>query len=117
MTDQQKPPAKFGPFHRKCYDPRENERISNSGQIRGRPRRNIYAGDFPAVKAFDGPLPPGFAGIEFYTDVEPDPWSVPGQPDWSEGRSGVITIERKEIVAIPVIIVRRVDPDANRQTE
>jgi hypothetical protein len=51
-------PARFGPFHRRTYiDPTENEKLSASGQLWGRPRRNIYAGSIPAVKAWDGPLP------------------------------------------------------------
>ena len=77
-----KRPARFGPFHRRLYFAGENEKIAASGEIWGRPRSNIYAGDFPAVKAWAGPLPEGIEGTEFYTDVEPDPWSVPGAPTW-----------------------------------
>jgi hypothetical protein len=61
------------------------------------------------VKAYEGPLPDGFPGTEFYTDVEPDPWSVPGSPEWSEGRPGVITLERKLLVAIEVVVTRQVN--------
>lgn len=104
-------PAKYGPFHRHHRTREENERIVSSGEIWGRPSGNFYAGDFPAVKAWDGALPEGIFGLEFYTDVEPDPTgSRPGWPEWSEGRPGVVTIERKQLVKIQVVISRRRDP-------
>lgn len=102
-------PARFGPFHRRQYFAGENEKIAASGQIWGKPRGNIYAGEFAAVKAWDGPLPPGIVGIEFYTDVEPAPWGVPGWPAWVEGQPGVMVLERRQLVAIPVVVTRRVD--------
>lgn len=103
-------PAQFGPFHRRSApDPQENELISASGQVWGRPRRNYFAGLIPVIKAWEGPLPPGAIGIEFYTDIEPDPSSVPGRPEWSEGRPGVIILERNELVAIPVVVTARQD--------
>jgi RHS repeat-associated protein len=43
----------------------------------------------PKVQAYDGPLPEGARGIEFTTDVEPDPYGIPGQPTWSGPRPGV----------------------------
>jgi hypothetical protein len=58
----------------------------------------------PAVKAWDGPLPLDAVGVEFYTNVEPDPWSIPGWPEWTEGRAGVIILEVGELVAIPVVV-------------
>lgn len=103
-----KRPARFGPFHRRLHFAGENEKIAASGEIWGRPRSNIYAGDVPAVKAWNGPLPDGLSGTEFYTDVEPDPWGVPGSPQWSEGRPGVVAIDRKQLVAIKVVITRQV---------
>jgi len=103
-----KRPARFGPFHRRLYFSGENEKIAASGEIWGKPRSNIYAGDFPAVKAWDGPLPEGIAGTEFYTDIEPDRDGVPGSPSWTEGRPGVVTIERKQLVSIKVVVTRQV---------
>ena len=103
-------PARFGPFHRRSDpDPHENELISTSDQVWGRPRRNYFAGLVPTVKAWEGSLPEHIVGIEFYTDVEPDPWSVPGWPEWSQGRPGVIILERDELVAIPVVVTKRRD--------
>ena len=105
-------PARFGPFHRRTRsDPSENEKVVSSGEVWGRPRGNIYAGLFPAVKAWVGPLPEGFVGFEFYTDIEPDAGRSPDWPQWSEGRPGVRVIERGELVAIPVIVTKRQDPE------
>ena len=105
-------PARFGPFHRRSHhNPSENELIVRSAQVWGRPRGNYFAGVIPCVKAWDGPLPEGYVGIEFYTDIEPDPWSVPGWPEWNQGRPGVITLERNELVAIPVVVTMRHDAE------
>jgi hypothetical protein len=103
-------PAKFGPYHRRSHhNPAENELIVQAGTIWGKPRGNYFAGIVPCVKAWDGPLPDGIVGIEFYTDVQPDPWSVPGWPEWSEGRPGVIVLDSNELVAIPVVVTMRRD--------
>jgi len=56
------------------------------------------------VKAWEGPLPFDAIGVEFYTEVAPDPWSTPEWPEWSEGQPGVIAIEPGELVAISVVI-------------
>jgi hypothetical protein len=103
-------PARFGPYHRRSHHyPEENELITSSGMIWGKPRGNYFAGIIPCVKAWDGSLPEGIVGTEFYTDVEPDPWSAPHWPEWSEGRPGVIILERNELVAIPVVVTIRRD--------
>lgn len=104
--------ARFGPFYRRSgSDSRENESICSSGQVWGRPRRNYFAGLIPVVKAWDGPLPEGVIGVEFYTDIEPDSSSVPGWPEWSEGQLGVIILEPGELVAIPVVVTARQDSE------
>ena len=59
------------------------------------------------MKAWDGPLPAGAVGVEFYTDVPPDPWSIPGWPEWTEGRDGVIVREPGELVAIRVVVTMK----------
>lgn len=105
------PPAAFGPFHRRTnVDPSENEKVASSGEVWGRPPGNIYAGRYPAVKAWRGPLPEGIVGFEFFTDVEPDRGCAPDWPRWSEGSPGVIVLERNELVAISVIVTKRQDP-------
>jgi hypothetical protein len=105
-------PARYGPFHRQCQtNPDEIEKVVASGQLRGRPRGNIYAGLIPAVKAWAGPLPSGVVGYEFYTAIEPDPTSAPHWPEWSEGRPGVQILEVGALVAIDVIVSKRQDPE------
>ena len=52
-------------------------------------------------------MPAGAVGVEFYTDVPPDPWSVPGWPEWTEGQAGVIVLEARELVAIPVVVTMK----------
>jgi len=91
--------------------PEENDAICSSNEIWGRRRRNFYAGLFPAVKAWAGPLPADVVGVEFYTDVPPDPSSVPGWPEWTQGQPGVIVIDEGELVAIPVIVTIRHDAE------
>ncbi len=103
---------RFGPYHRRTRRyPDENRLVEESGMLWGRPQGNFYAGLIPCVKAWSGALPDGMIGLEFYTDVEPDPGSPPLSPEWSEGRPGVITLERKELVAIPVVVTMRRDAE------
>jgi hypothetical protein len=105
-------PARFGPFHRRTHrDPSENQKVSDSGSVWGRPRGNFFAGFYATVKAWNGPLPEDVIGFEFYTDIPPDPGSVPGWPQWSEGQDGVTVIEPGALVAISVIVTRRQDPE------
>jgi hypothetical protein len=105
-------PGLYGPFHRRSFvRPEENEAICSSNQLWGRRRENFFAGLIPAVKAWEGPLPDGVVGVEFYTDVPPDRSSVPGWPEWSQGSTGVIVLERDELVAIPVVVTMRHDAD------
>lgn len=85
--------------------------MAESGEVWGRPRGNVYAGLFPAVKAWSGPLPERMVGFEFFTDVEPDPGSAPGWPLWREGQPGVRVVEKGELVVISVIVTKRQDPE------
>jgi hypothetical protein len=106
------PPGRYGPFHRRSFArPDENEAICASKQLWGRRRENFFAGLVPAVKAWEGPLPDGVVGVEFYTDVPPDESSVPGWPEWTQGSAGVIILDRDELVAIPVVVTIRHDAD------
>lgn len=72
----------------------------------GRPPRNVFASNIPKVKAYEGPLPDGERGIEFTTDVTPDPGCAPSQPVWSGPRDGVIVEDG--FAKIRVTVVRAV---------
>ena len=57
-------------------------------EIWGTPPRKIYRSDTPKVKAYVGSLDDK-KGIEFTTDVEPDPCCPPDQAFWTGPRAGV----------------------------
>ena len=65
------------------------EEIRRTGELRGRPRRQIYASDIPAVKAYVGRLPIGYRGFEFETDTPPDDGCPPHECSWRGPRLGV----------------------------
>lgn len=62
------------------------QRQVESGEIWGRAPR--YS-DAPTVQAYRGALPGNTRGIEFRTDVPPDPGSPPRQAQWTGPRPGV----------------------------
>lgn len=75
-----------------------------SGELWGRPS---ITSDIPKVKAYDGPLPDGVRGIEFTTDVEPDPGCPPGRPEWSGNpnpRPGVVV--EGDVVKIRITVTK-----------
>ncbi len=87
----------------------DNEKVASSGKLAGYAPRNIAQSIFPKVKAYIGHLEDDRTGIEFTTPVEPDAGCPPGIALWSEGTPGVEVLERNELVAIAVTIVRRND--------
>ena len=98
-------PGRFGPYHR-LQSKVWNELMSRTGHIGG---RVPFGGRRPTVQAFEGPLPEDQAGIEFWTEVRPDPGGVPGQARWTLSRPGVLSREGGEVAAIPAKITRRRD--------
>lgn len=60
-------------------------------EIWGQAAQNVYQSDIPKVKAYVGKIPPDKAGIEFTTDVPPDPNTPPHLATWSGDRPGVRT--------------------------
>ena len=60
-------------------------------EIWGKPAQNVYQSDIPKVKAYVGKIPRGKAGIEFITDIPPDPNTPPHLAIWSGNREGVVT--------------------------
>lgn len=100
----------MAPVHYYRYQSAEdNEKVAASGKLAGYAPRNISQSMFPKVKAYIGHLESDRTGIEFTTTVEPDIGCPPGLALWSEGNPGVEMLERNELVAIPVTIVRRND--------
>jgi RHS repeat-associated protein len=82
-------PANLRTYHRlesPSQPPEVARQQVESGEVWGRPPRGS---DIPKVQAYDGPLPAGRRGIEFTTDVPPDPRGIPGQPTWAGPRPGV----------------------------
>ena len=79
----------FGPFFR-LKSPTQTFDVAKlqeqTGEMWGRAPRNS---DIPKVQAWEGPLPEGKQGVEFYTDVAPDTGGAPGRPTWSGPRPGV----------------------------
>ncbi|MGW7531333.1 WXG100-like domain-containing protein [Amycolatopsis sp. NPDC054798] len=64
-------PARYGPYHRlesRTQSAETAKLIEESSQVWGKTPRH---GANPAVQAWNGPLPPGKRGVEFYTDVKP----------------------------------------------
>ena len=83
-------------YHRLVSPSQTKEDIEKqvlSLEIWGRPARNLYQSNIPKVKAFVGRLPEGKKGIEFTTDVAPDPNTPPNWATWSGNRRGVKTEE------------------------
>lgn len=87
-------PGTYGPFNRQESQSQSPEVAllqQISGQLWGRiPRWGL---DQPVVQAYRGPLPEGQRGIEFYTNVPPEPQahSLPNSADWRGPRDGVTT--------------------------
>jgi hypothetical protein len=104
----------YGPFHR-FQTGADNELVSSTGFLGGRPIRNIAQGVLPRVKAHEGPLPPGRSGIEFMTTVEPDKGHPPLTAFWTGPRPGVEVRSDEELALISVRIIWRVD-DATSTT-
>lgn len=75
--------APYGPYHRR-ESPTQTAAHARlqvaSGEVWGRPARGSQ---IPSVKAYVGSLPGGQRGIEFHTEVPPDPGSsTPFEVRW-----------------------------------
>lgn len=67
------------------------EKQLESFEIWGKPAHNFYQSNIPKVKAFVGNLPQGQKGLEFTTNIAPDPNTPPYLATWSGNRPGVKT--------------------------
>ncbi|MDQ1813292.1 RHS repeat-associated core domain-containing protein [Massilia sp. CCM 9210] len=94
---------RFGPYHRLGDSPASIKAIKESGELLGNPSTNYMASPFPKVKAYEGPLPGGRQGFEFYTNVKPDVGHVPGQPVWMPPRPGVTVRNEQAVIACSVV--------------
>ncbi|MDJ0897736.1 MAG: hypothetical protein QNJ55_02915 [Xenococcus sp. MO_188.B8] len=63
----------------------------NSLEIWGKAAQNVFQSDIPKVKAYVGKIPEGKKGIEFTTNIPPDPNTPPHLAYWSGNREGVKT--------------------------
>jgi hypothetical protein len=63
-----------------------------TGEIWGSYNRDMMGGrsPVPSVDAYIGPMPLGVRGVEFITDVSPDPHTPPWLARWTGPRDGVI---------------------------
>jgi hypothetical protein len=95
----------FGPYHRVGDSPEAIKSIEATGELVGNPARNYMTSPFPKVKAYEGSLPEGKRGFEFFTNVAPDPGHVPGQPVWMSPRPGVAERNGQAVIQCSVVKV------------
>jgi hypothetical protein len=76
----------------------------SSQEIWGKPARGS---EMPKVKAYCGPLPTQQRGIEFTTDIDPDPGMPPGFAFWSGPREGVAVKEGFAILRVNALVNRQ----------
>lgn len=84
----------IGTYHRYITPTQTEQDIKmqiESREIWGKAAHNIFQSDIPKVKAYVGKMPQGKSGIEFTTDVPPDPNTPPHLATWSGNRPGVKT--------------------------
>jgi hypothetical protein len=74
-------------------------------EIWGKASQNFYQSEIPKVKAYVGKIPEGKAGIEFTTNVPPDPNTPPHLATWSGDRLGIIT--EGEYAKLKVLTITR----------
>ncbi|MFY9253692.1 MAG: polymorphic toxin-type HINT domain-containing protein [Fuerstiella sp.] len=72
----------YGPFYHSTTDD-VIAKIKESEELWGKAPRNYFGSNFPKAKAWDGPLPAGVNGVEFYTAVKPDTWINKGMVLWN----------------------------------
>ena len=95
-------PARFGPFHHRAQSDEDAFKIERDGELWGWPRMGSST---PQPQAYEGPLPHGAIGIEFYTDVPPRGGSVPGHARWWPTDPGVVLVN-DEYAKIAVVVTR-----------
>ncbi|MGA6136394.1 RHS repeat domain-containing protein [Acinetobacter dispersus] len=88
----------YGPFHRMGDSMESIQSIKGSQQIFGNPPTNFYASDIAKVKAYQGQLPAGKQGFEFYTPVKPNGGGMDGRALWFSPNPGVKIVQDKAVI-------------------
>ncbi|WP_409464318.1 hypothetical protein [Amycolatopsis sp. GA6-003] len=103
-------PARYGPYHRlesPSQSPETARLIEESNEVWGRTPRH---GSNPAVRAWNGPLPPDRRGVEFYTDVKPHFYgSKSGLREWRAAQG--IPVE-DEFAKLEVVVTKNTQAEA-----
>jgi hypothetical protein len=99
----QQPESDSQPVYHRFADRDEVERVKRSGELWGKPPRNIYQSDIPCVKAYAGPLRGYGDGFEFITEVVPR-YSSQYERRWVAGMPGVRV--EGNLAKIPVTVTR-----------
>jgi hypothetical protein len=94
-------------YHRRASPTQTEEdadRQQRTGEVWGTCNRDMMGGrsPLPSVDAYVGPLPPGSPGIEFVTDVPPDPNTRPRFARWTGPRTGVRVEGDYAIIAVRI---------------
>ncbi len=99
------PPAQvYGPFHRlesTTQRPSDAARSAEDSFLWGNTPRSGFE---PTVQAYEGPLPHGARGIEFYTTTPPHPDGLPHQPHWYLSDPGVVNDEGAARITCIVVL-------------
>jgi len=84
------------PVYHRLESPSQSAEVAetqeSSGEIWGTYNRDMMGcrSPFPSVDAYVGPLPKGARGIEFTSEIPPDPGTPPHLARWTKRRDGVI---------------------------
>ena len=66
-----------------------------------------FGSNIPKVQAYVGPLPSNSNGIQFRTDLEPDPGCPPGRAEWSREDLGVRVDNDCAKIPVTIELVRQ----------
>ncbi|MBO0805372.1 MAG: RHS repeat-associated core domain-containing protein, partial [Nocardiopsaceae bacterium] len=103
-------PGEYGPFHRLTTPSQSGDIAAKQVESQELWGQSARYSNIPAAKAYNGPLPPGKSGVEFYTPVAPTDTmgGIPGlQATWYRGSPGVVDIN-DEWVKIPIRTTKHV---------
>ncbi|MFE0019557.1 hypothetical protein [Amycolatopsis sp. NPDC059021] len=106
-------PARYGPYHRaesSSQSPEVAKMMVESSELWGKAAR---FGNSAVVQAWNGPLPDGDRGVEFYTDVKPRFYGTKvSLREWREGQNVILDGDYVK-VAIVVTKNTQTTPEAD----